>query len=328
LSILRIVSNIRNLDRVLGPLDKVSYGAVESSGRTLRFLRQCLGADLVILDDVPGKLLLACVLRPFSRFCLVSVDLILRPPKGLKGRLGAFAKRLLLSRVDRFVLYFRDVSGFERHFGIGPERVVYIPFKVNGWERLRSAVDDRDGEYVLCAGRTLRDLGTFVAAMEAACLPGVLLQQKSDIVVRHGTHSWIGDLPPNLHLVVDEDGSLESFIDYIARARIVVIPRFQGDICATGISTYLIAMALRRCVVISAGPGTDDVLTDQAAIVPPEDPERLACEVVSLFEDDERRRRIAAAGRRYAEDLQGEDRLLHDIARTALDCIGVRDPAA
>jgi glycosyltransferase involved in cell wall biosynthesis len=168
---------------------------------------------------------------------------------------------------------------------------------------------------VLCAGRTLRDIRTFVAAMRIAGCPGIILQQRADIVVQHGTSPIVEELPSNLQLIIDEESTPESFARYIAGARVVVIPRYRGDIAATGISTYLLAMALGRCVIISDGPGAGDVLRDEAVIVPPGDVEQLASEIGRYWRDDEMRTLVAGRGRRYAYRLQGEERLVRDIVR-------------
>jgi glycosyltransferase involved in cell wall biosynthesis len=316
---LRIVSNFKDLSEVIAPEDELAHEYV-GAGDVLRFIRSCIGADLVLLDDDQQKLMLACLLRPLLRFRLVSVDLILRRPKSLKARVGRLLKRALFGQVDRFLLYFKDTSGYEQLYGIGPDRAVYVPFKVNGWERmaLHSAAS-AGGEYVLCAGRTLRDVGTFVEAMREAGCPGLLLQQQPELLSQHGTRPWLGELPANLQLVVDTSDSLESFMDFMRGARLVVIPRFHGDLAATGISTYLVAMALGKCVIISKGPGAEDVLTNQAVIVPPEDAAALAQQIKLLWHDEPLRESIAAAGRHYAEQLGGERRFLRDILRASIE---------
>ena len=234
------------------------------------------GSDLVLLNIDQKRLMLACLLRwvwPAARFRLVSADLILRPPKTAKDRLKVLLKRVLFKRVDGFVLYFKDLKGYERFYGIGPGRAIYVPFKVNGWDEIsRRPPGTPDGSYVLCAGRTLRDVGTFVEALRRSGCPGVLLQQKRELLAEHGTSEWAGELPPNVELIVDDSDHIEPYLDFISKARLVVIPRFKGDIAPTGISTYLVAMALNKCVIISGGPGAEDVLTDgEAVIVPPED---------------------------------------------------------
>jgi len=321
---MRILSNFRNPDQAEASGRHQAHEYICDRTTLSEFVRKCLRSDLVILNIDQERLMLACLLRlivPLARFRLVSVDLILRTPKTLISCLKAFFKRILFSRVDCFILYFKNVQGYRRYYGIGPARAIYVPFKVNGWElitaRPRGAAD---GDYVICAGRTLRDIETFVEAMKRSECPGVLLQQRRELLDAHGTSAWSGDLPPNLKLVIDDSDRLEDFIDFIAKARLVVIPRFKHDIAASGISTYLVAMALNKCVIISEGPGADDVLDDQAIMVPPEHPERLAEEIKNLWNDEERRARVASRGYEYAMSLGGYERLLSDILRVSTDC--------
>jgi glycosyltransferase involved in cell wall biosynthesis len=273
-------------------------------------------ADVVLLNDSARALMVLCLLQSLFRFRLVSVDLVLRQQAGLVGTAKQLVKRWLFSRVDRFLLYHKDIEGYRRFYGIGPDRAVYVPFKVNGWEQ-RSAwpLESSPGGYVLCAGRTLRDIRTFVEAMRIAGCPGIILQQRADIVVQHGTSPIIEELPSNLQLIIDEESTPQSFARYIAGARVVVIPRYRGDIAATGISTYLLAMALGRCVIISDGPGAGDLLRDEAVIVPPGDADQLASAIGRYWRDDEVRTLVAWRGRRYAYGLQGEERLVRDIVR-------------
>jgi glycosyltransferase involved in cell wall biosynthesis len=220
------------------------------------------------------------------------------------------------------VLYFKNLESYQRFYGIGPDRAVYVPFKVNAWERIVARPRrEANGDYVLCAGRTLRDTATFVEAMRRIDCPGVLLQQKRELLDAHGTSAWSGVLPSNLKLIIDESDRFDDFLDFISKARLVVIPRFKNDIAPTGISTYLVAMALNKCVIISEGPGAEDVLTDQAVIVPPEDVESLAEQIKRLWNDDKLRADIAARGYNYAMSVGGYDRLLSDILRESLKLI-------
>jgi glycosyltransferase involved in cell wall biosynthesis len=321
-----IVSNFKNLDQALvdGPTINHEYIGDGAGVSLWQFMRSCLRADLVILNVDQRRLVLACMIKwllPMTSFKLISVDLILRPPKSQKDRLKALARKKVFSRVDRFILYFKNLSGYERFYGIGPERAVYVPFKVNGWERIGDQSNAIGEDYVLCAGRTLRDIETFIKAMEQVGYPGVLLQQRKEFLMAHGTSAWVGQLPPNVRLIVDDSDSLESFYDFIGKSRLVVIPRFCGDIAATGISTYLVAMALRKCVVLSQGPGAEDILDGEAVIVPPENVDRLAEQIELLWNNQELRSEIAASGRRYAESVGGEQRLLSDILRESILCM-------
>jgi glycosyltransferase involved in cell wall biosynthesis len=285
------------------------------------FIRQCANAKLIIIDNDERKLFLACVLRPFLRFRLVSVDLILRPPRAFRGLITRTLKRALLSQVDRFLLYFKNTSGYHRYYGISPSKTDYVPFKVNGLDEGYWPQDFIEGEYVLCAGRTLRDVDTFVAAMRITGCPGILLQQDEKQLRAHGSAPYKGALPPNVQLVLDQNDGLLAvlkMVDFLAKARIVVIPRFRGDIGCTGISTYLMAMGLGKCVILSRGPGAEDLLTDQAFLVEPENSTELAQAISELWNNDVKRRRIAAAGSKYAQSCGASHRLLKDILTRSL----------
>jgi glycosyltransferase involved in cell wall biosynthesis len=292
------------------------------------FARQIRGADLVVIDNDWGKVVVACLLRSMCRFRIVLVDLILRRPKSPRAELTRRIKRRLLARVDRFVFYFRDLAGYQALYGIGPDRSTYVPFKVNGWENAAIwPAEQGKGSHVLCAGRTLRDIDTFLAAMARTGLPGVLLQQDRAYLEQHGSREAGPDLPSNVRLVVDRTDDLGTFLNHIAQARILVVPRFRGDMAATGISTYLAAMALGTPVVISSGPGADDVLDDEALIVPPEDATALADAISRIWSDDGLREGLIERGQAYAIGIGGEHRLNTDILAASLDLLGSSAPA-
>jgi hypothetical protein len=80
-------------------------------------------------------------------------------------------------------------------------------------------------------------------------------------------------------------------------------------------------MALNKCVIISEGPGAEDVLNDQAVIVPAENSNVLAEEIKRFWNDNDLRIAVASRGYKYAMSLGGYDRLLSDILRTGLQPI-------
>jgi glycosyltransferase involved in cell wall biosynthesis len=313
---LRLLSNIPGLVRLS---NDYAHASELASDDLSRFVRQLRSADVVVIDDDSRKLMVAALLRPFSRFRLVSVDLVLRRPGSLPSALSGRIKRLLLRQVDRFVLYFRNVGPFSTAYGIAPARTAYVPFKVNGWEQRADWPAPVDpGDYVLCAGRSQRDVNTFIKAMSLVGCPGV---------VANGTPEVATPLPPNVHLVIDPTDSLLSFLAHMARARIIVIPRFRGDLVASGISTYLMAMALGKPVILSSGPGAEDVLQGEAAIVPAEDVDSLAETIRRLWSDDKARRELSERGRRYADSLGGAARLQADVLRASLETLEPRSTA-
>jgi glycosyltransferase involved in cell wall biosynthesis len=315
----RVVTNLDLVGSVGSDRDRYSFAKIAQDWNT--YLKQCANADLVIIDNDQSKVYLACLMRPFFRFQLVSVDMILRPPRGFKDRLLCVLKRALFTQVDKFILYFKNTAGYERLYGISSAKIEYVPFKVNGWDEDCFPPTSPEGDYVLCAGRTLRDVKTFVAAMEIAGCPGLLLQQQNEELRAHGTTPFTGGLPPNIRLTVDDGDDLATFLQFVAGAKLVVIPRFKYDIGATGISTYLTAMCLGKCVIISRGPGAEDLLKDEALLVEPENAPALAEAIRAMWDDDHRRKQIADAGKRYADRCQGSRRLAQDVWKSSLRCL-------
>lgn len=104
------------------------------------------------------------------------------------------------------------------------------------------------------------------------------------------------------------DGTPRPFIELMAKARLVVMP-IKPEICGAGIGVYIMAMALKKCVILSAGPGAEDVLTEnQAIIVPPQNPIALRQAIEKAYSDPDYRRTYEENGHRYARTLQGDDR--------------------
>jgi glycosyltransferase involved in cell wall biosynthesis len=147
------------------------------------------------------------------------------------------------------------------------------------------------------------------------------LQQQDEEMQAHGTMPFSGNLPPNLRLELHSAGGLASFLQFIAGAKLVVIPRFKHDIASTGISTYLMAMGMGKCVILSRGPGAEDLLKDEALLVEPGNVQALAEAIRAMWDDDGRRKQIAAAGKLYADRCEGSLRLARDIWKSSLRCL-------
>jgi hypothetical protein len=287
----------------------------------LLFFFASLFRDAVVLYEPERELFVLCALRrlfPFARARLIVVDLILaRPGRSLRQRLSTRLKRLLLRRVDHYLLHIKDISGLQAYYGVPPERVGYIPFKVNSWDVVRQ-MDVPEGEYVFTGGRSRRDYRTFCHALGALGYPAVLLTPRAEENRVHETFWQPRDLPDNVRLVHD-DGSPRSWIGHLAVARLVVVCIDPCSISASGIGTYLLAMALGKCVIVTESPATRGILSHEgnAVVVPMGDATALAQAVRRAWEDDAYRERIAARGQAYALRLGGEDNLRRNIAEAS-----------
>jgi len=318
---LRILSDLPRLD---GVTTKAFLAKMESIGTKDTFWEgaklffRAPQHDLILLNSNTRRMLALCVLKwifPFLKCRLVVVDVHLTKPSTWFQWAASLAKRLALRKVDHFIHYFPDFSKYDTYYGIG-NRSSYVPFKVNYWESI-SSLDgfSSDGEYIFTAGRSFRDIPTYVEAMRKVPYPGMFLWEEQSVMKEFGAGLGWGDLPKNLH-VQPHDGN-KSWIDYIRKAKLVVVPVLTDALYAPGLSLYPMAMALKKCVIITEGASTVGILKgNEAIIVPPNDPLSMANAIKTAWEDDELRERIASAGRRYAQTLQGELRLLSDLVDT------------
>lgn len=318
---LRVLSGLPRLDGVATDRYVVQADYIREDDtfiNGMKLFSRAKGCDIVLMNSSTRGLLGLCLmrwLRPFHRWRLVSLDIHLNEPIGWKQQVATALKRFLLKKVDLHILFFNDLAGYEKWFGITSAKSRFVPFKVNSWEIIsHDEAANGEGEYVFCGGRSLRDLETFKRAMAQVSFPGLLLyQQDTSFMALHGTPVDLNGLPPNVR-PERHDGNNDTWIEYIRRAKIVVIPAFANSIYAPGLSLYLLAMALRRCVIISEGPQTRGLLDKEAVIVPPEDPAALARAIEKVWKDGVFRKQVADAGRKYAERCAGEDRMLADIA--------------
>jgi glycosyltransferase involved in cell wall biosynthesis len=321
---LRVATNFERLQQACAGSMEIEQVDL-SRDRTWRgFLDLLVGknkVDIIIVNIDTPALMRLCVLRqllPIRTPPVASVDIIFSRPEGFKQRMAAFVKRVLLRQVDLFVLYFKDLSGYQKYYGIGPDRAAYVPFKSNSWEIFTpSDKFSSDGDYVLAAGRTKRDFATYVKAMRIAGVPAILMHQGPQRLARHGT-TLPGEAPPANVRFLEHDGGRRTWIEALKGARVVVVPILSSTISSSGIGTYLDSMALGKAVVISDGPATRGIITDEALIVPAEDAEAMATAVTRLWNDATFRQQLADRARRYAESVQGEDRLLRDVVRTCV----------
>jgi len=324
-----ILSDFAVLGDLCRETSRYEHKLISNDWRPWKLLWAARDADLVVLDNSYPYLMSFCLLKmlmPIVRFHLISVDLNLYQPDTFKSRVIASIKMALLKQVDRFALLFKNASGYERYYGIEPARSRYLPFKVNSWEDdlEEYSADPCVGSYVLCAGRTLRDHRTFLVAMRLCGLPGILLvpDDEGTGMVRESSY----DLPENVKLEIHSDGKKETFLQWIKDSAIVVVPRFANAISPNGISVYLTAMGALRCVVLTKGPGADDVLlTGEAILVDPEDPRELANAVSAAWNDHDLRRSVALKGREYAETMQGTRRYMTDLLRIIDELLEERD---
>jgi glycosyltransferase involved in cell wall biosynthesis len=292
---------------------------------TIRLFITARGCDAAVFNVDERRLLGFCVLRRIigARRCrLVSVDIHLPPPRTARARRRARIVGWLLREVDLFICYFKATQPLRQTYGLERQRFAYIPFKVNASAAVR-AVEPTDEGFALVCGRSDRDYRTLAAAADGLDVPIVVLVGPDH--VKHGVNPSGIAMPRNVRVQAD-DGSVETWIRWISRARFIVLPVLPDVLKPSGISTYLEAMALGKCVITTDSPATRGLIDGgQAVLVRAGDALALRDAITRVASDAEYRGRVAAAGRAYARTLGDEARLADDIVQ----CVGaLADPGS
>lgn len=321
---LRVTTNMSNLAALDATKTGIEFsiwprGSLGLWGR-IKAIAQAFGSDYIYYDGLAVDLFILLTVKrllPLNDTRVVVMNLLTTTPQtsGEKFRFGIIA--WCLRGAWRIVQYHRDTTELQQYMRIPASRFVFIPFKVNQLE-LVLATPVTDGGYIFCGGKTRRDFDTFIAAVSQLPYPVKIVTTSNDDIAQHG--SYLAEqrkLPPNVD-VVRLDGSAKPFIELVAASRLVVMP-IKPDICGVGIGVYLLGMALRKCVVVSAGPSTSADLVgdrgvDLAVLVPPENPTALRDAIQKAWTDDAWREQVTAKGHEYAMKCAGEARLLADIA--------------
>ncbi len=316
---IRVVSNIAQLGNALSPDFHVVFGLMPDASAGWRhhcraFIEAC-SADYIVLEGDQRTLFKLAMIKwlvPFLRFRLISVDTILNAHQGIVGNIVRWIKVVLLKKVNRHLMYFRDTEATCRYYQIPDERIQYIPFKVNQLEEyLQTPVTD--GGYIFTGGVSHRDYDTLIAAIQDLPYPVKIMAGTPQALRRNGSRLDTTQLGPQMELITDYDPI--RFSHQIAAARLVVLPLSPDFLGAVGLSVYLEAMASRKCVIITDGPAVRGLLSPEMAIaVPPRDPIALREAIERAYQDDEYRQSFADAGHAYAMQLGDDKRLIQSIA--------------
>lgn len=322
---MRILTNIIDFPKEWSAPPSGIQGTAEVLSNASDFVAKARTCDAILINCDPAltyKLGLLFLLLPGRRKPIIALDLVLRKPTTLGAKFTRAFKKVLLKRVHHFIHYFRQLDGYDRYFGIGSDRSSYVPFKVN-LRPSQISGSYSDGDYVLCFGRSERDYDTFFAAMATLPYPGAVPAPDFELLRQNSSRFTLplAKLPPNVRVLENED-TPDRALEIIANARIVALPIVSGRISASGIGTYLTAMVLGKCVIVTEGPGSSDVLTDQALIVPAGNSAALASAIRLAWEDSALRERVATAGRRYALACGVSNDLYDRVLRIVVNVVG------
>lgn len=286
---------------------------------------------VVLVNSDHTTTLRACMwlrLVPRDRCKLVCADLNFnKPGTSLFSRLYVHLKRLLLLRVDVFLLLQKEYDGYTKYYGIDPARAVYLPWKVNLLPVIES-LRPRDDGYVFAGGVTHRDWKTFGEAVRGLPVKCVVSIPNDEALRRAGQTALLpaeGTFGENVE-VARHGPDPHEWLTLAAHARLAVMPISSDSLNPSGISTALSILALGKPLVITEGPTTTGILdAGRALIVPPANPIALRDAISRLMFDSSLRDQVSRAGKEYADACGGDQHLYSNILRAVVAAARGRD---
>lgn len=332
---IRILSDIERISDV--PQANVHVSVVKfpkqmsSIHKVLKIISMSRDYDYILLNFSRYIFLLGLfkLLLPVIRCKVAILDLFVPHPGNQISVLDHLKKYVMilgLKKVDTIFLYSKDNVALSKAYSIDPDKLKYIPFKINSYEYVtKQKVDDMG--YIFSGGQSRRDFKTLIEACREVPYPVKIVTPDKEQAKVHGTLVDKCLVPSNVEIVHD-DGSIESFVSLIAHSKFVVIPTKINDFASTGTSVYLISMALKKCVVISSGPTTKGILDDNiAVVVPPEDPLSLRRAIEKVYNDTKYRDAIAHNGHKYALSLGGLNTFYQSLLNEVMNNLQQREPS-
>lgn len=310
-------------------MSKVQKG--EDADTALRGLNHIRGAQYATVGDYPGNTIFSQLPKALQAFLLLprllTYDFIIAQDDLLLGYVISVCARTFRLRtrwmylamnssvvmrrhaahpIRRIFLtlfwksYFRIIClSFEQiddfvRLGISRERLAFVPLGVDV-PFFAHPGSENEGAYVASVGRDAgRDYETLFRAAERVSRPFSVIAGRSNIP---------SDMFIPANVSVCYDRSYLEVRDLYAHARFVVVAskdaRARDGSDCSGQTVVLDALAAGKAVIATRLPWITDYLVpgEDLIVVEPNDPMALAQAIEILWQDDERRMRLAASGR-------------------------------
>lgn len=197
----------------------------------------------------------------------------------------------LLRRVDRFVVHARgEIPCYSAWLGVDAARFRFVRLQSASYPTRPSPIAS---PYVVAMGSANRDYATLAAAVRGTGMRTVLIA---------GSH-LLAAIPDDPALVKLSGLSPEECRDILAGAALSVVP-LAASPSASGQVTLCQSLRLGMATIATRSVGTVDYIRDgeTGVLVPPADVAALRQTLLALWSDPARRARLAAAGKRYADE--------------------------
>lgn len=208
-----------------------------------------------------------------------------------------FLQRFALQSVDRVVVLSRwEKENLARSLGLPPEKVVFCAL---GWYDVGEASGlKRDGDaegngFIFASGRSYRDYGTFIRALEGVPCRAVINARRFNLAGL--------ELPQNV--TVNDLLPMQEFWQLLRDCRFFVVP-LQKIPHSGGDTVILQAMAAGRAVIATRSPSSETYVEEGVTgiIVPPGDAVALRRAMNYLIDRPDEAERMGKNARKKYEE--------------------------
>lgn len=242
-----------------------------------------------------------------------SVFLEVPSPNPFRRAFQEMKAGLLRNGVERMmVLSTEEIESYQKTWRIPADKMELILFKVideDGLENLPKAEEP----FLYTGGNSERDYTVFFEAVK-----DLDLQVKVLSTLDFSPYN----VPANVE-IIPNDGSTEAFYGPMARSRLTVIPLVGGRLRSSGQGTYLSAMFMGKCLILSGVAGVKDLVENgvTGVVVPPGDSGALRDAINRMLADPERAREIGRQAREVVKARNTHGQYMRiQLARIAEIC--------
>lgn len=192
-----------------------------------------------------------------------------------------------LRRVNKiFCSTKNEVEYYKKNINLSENQMVYVPLAGDPKFLAERACDN---DYILAAGRTMRDYKTLVEAVEGTNYRAIIVASPLNMK----------NIKLNQNIEVLYDIPQSRLVSLMGAARLIILPLQERQI-SCGQRVLLIAMSLGKCIIASKVYGTIDYITDgkDGILVEPHNPVLLRKKITEMWDADDLRKNIEENARR------------------------------
>lgn len=207
--------------------------------------------------------------------------------QSLKSSAKYLLMRILLSSVYKFVCSSKnEITYYPKVFKMDEKRFAFIPFHTS--EKFLEINESISGLNILSAGRSYRDYGTLLRAVEK-CDTELLIVGGEGSVEKYYTANKVKVL---------ENIPQEELKRKMAQAAFIILPLEDREI-SIGQSILLQAMAMGKAVIVTRTAGTKDYIENglTGIFVNPKDSEGISKAINILLYDEQYRRALGVSAK-------------------------------